>query len=151
MGVAVATALGACQTFAPVDPRAVEAGDPVRVTLTREEALKQADVIGELTERVEGRVAEPTDAAALALTIPARGSTPATGSRFNTYLALPWDGLVSVEEKRFSWARTGALAAVTGVAVAVILSVTEGSSQGGPGEGPPDNSDIRFLGFRLQW
>lgn len=150
VGVLLAGSVGACQTFVPVDARAVPEGTPVRVTLTPEEAARQAEAIGELTQRVEGTVtAAENGSAGLPLTIPSRGSTPASTARFNTFVSVQWDGIRTVEEKRFSWARTGLLAAVGAVATVVILSVTEGSSEGGPGEGPGENSDVRIPIFTL--
>lgn len=150
LGVVLSLAIGGCQTFVPARAMDLEAGTPVRVTLTRAEAARQAEQIGELTDRVQGTVVDADSDSALSLTIPMRGSTPATGTRLTTYLAVPTDEILLVETRVFSWQRTALLVAGGVLATVGILSVREGGSDPDGGEGPPTDSDLVIPIFQFR-
>ena len=122
-----------CYTWHDIAPETVTPGLDVRVTLERQEALRRLEDQGqELRLTVSGTATDQTDAETLALTTRQRGSA------FNAFDAVPWSGVVRVEEKRFSWLRTGGMAAIGVGATIAILSVIEGETDEG-GEGPPIN------------
>jgi hypothetical protein len=121
-----------CYTWHDVSREAVAPGTDLRVTLEREVALQRIEDAGELRLTVSGTATEQTDASSLGLTTRLRGST------FNSFEALPWSGIVRIEEKRFSWLRTGGMAALGAGATIAILSVLEGQTDEGS-EGPPIN------------
>lgn len=131
MAVVAALSTTGCYTWRDVAPEALAPGVDVRVTLDRETALARLQNGGdEVRLSVSGTTTDRTDARALGLTTRVRGSA------FNSFEALPWSGVVRVEEKRFSWSRTGGLA-VLGLGAAVgILSVIEGQTDDGF-DGPP--------------
>ncbi|MDT8340025.1 MAG: hypothetical protein RQ751_00815 [Longimicrobiales bacterium] len=128
--------LAGCHSFTPVDRSAIEPGQSLRVTLTREEALRQVEALGDLREQIQGTVRE-AGGPSLGLTMAsppayAVGDPRAAGLR--SYLELPWSGVERVELKRFDWVRTGLFAAAAAVVTVAILEVTDDSG-GGNGEG----------------
>ena len=145
-----ATLLSGCYTFAEVDRSALAPGATIRVTVSREEAVKQIDALGGLKERMEGRVQEQTNGSSLALTV-RHAATPSEAGRFNAFVSVPWSSVQRVELKRFSPGRTAAIAAGAGVVAALTLSVLEGSSKPGEGEPPPVNDAVRIPLIRFSW
>lgn len=139
-----------CYAYAEADRAAVAPGSVVRVVVDRQEAVRQVDVLGGLREQVEGQVAPQTNGTGLSLMV-RQTSTPADGGLFNTFATYPWSSLTLIEVKRFSVFRT-ALMAGGGAAVAVaVLSVLEGGTKKGDGEGPPTNDNVRIPLLRLKW
>lgn len=129
-----------CYTWHDIAPESVTSGLEVRVTLERQEALRRLEDLGqELRLVVSGTATDQTDAGSLGLTTRQRGSA------FNTFDTVPWNGIVRIEEKRFSWLRTGSVAAIGLGATVAVLSVIEGETDEG-GEGPPINESgvVRF-------
>lgn len=148
--LAAAPWLAGCYAYTDVDRSAVPPGATVRVSVERDEAVRHVDALGGLRERVEGQVAEQTSPTALALTV-RQAATPAQGGMFNAFVTFPWSGVTRVELKRFSPTRTALLAGgATAVAIAV-LSVLEGSSKSGPGEGPGSEDAVRIPLVRVRW
>lgn len=139
-----------CYAYTEIDRASVAPGATVRVAVDRQEAIRQLDVLGGLRERVEGQVAEQTNGSSLAMIV-RQSATPADGGRFNAFLTLPWSSVSSVEIKRFSLLRTGAVMSGGAVVAVAILSVLEGSSKPGDGEGPTTNDAIRIPLVRLRW
>lgn len=132
---------------APTGP--VASGTEIRVTLTREEALRQAGEEGDVRTVIPGRVVEDEDGR---LGLTTRGArSPAEARLFRDYREVPWSAVVRVEEKRFSPWRTAALVAGAGVATAIILSVAEGQSEQGEGDGPGTNEAFRVPLLRLRF
>jgi hypothetical protein len=140
--------LGGCYTWAALDRAEVVPGATVRITLGRDEAVRQIDVLGGLRESVEGRVADQSNEGSLALTV-RQSATPSEPSRFNAFLSVPWGSVGKMEVKRFSPLKTGAIVAGAGVVAVLTLSVLEGSSSGGPGEGPGTNDAVRIPLIRI--
>jgi len=142
--------LAGCYAYADVDRAAVSPGATVRVSLEREEAVRHVDALGGLRERVEGQVAEQTGPSALALTV-RHTATPAQGGMFNAFVTFPWNGVTRVELKRFSPTRTGLVAGGAAVVAVAVLSVLEGSSDAGQGEGPGTEDAVRIPLLRVRW
>ena len=141
--------MAGCYTFAPVESAAVVPGSAVRVTLTREETLNQADALGQLQSVLTGVATDATSAQLLTFIYRLPNPTPSQRNRFNGLMSVPWSSILQVEEKRFSSGRTIGLAAI-GVAIAVaILAVTDESGTGErEGGGPtPDAAIVPFLRF----
>lgn len=146
----LATVLSGCYAYAEVDRGAVAPGSVVRVVLDRQEAVRQVDVLGGLRERVEGQVAPQTNGTGLSLMV-RQTATPAQGGMFNAFATFPWSSVGLIEVKRFSPVRT-ALVAGGGAAVAIaVLSVLEGSSKKGDGEGPITDDNLRIPLLRFRW
>lgn len=137
---------GGCYTWHDIPREAVTPGLDVRLTLEREEALRRIEETGDLRLTVTGTAAEQSDERVLGLTSRTRGSS------FNSFSTVPWQGIVRIEEKRFSWVRTGGLAAAGLGATIAILSVIEGQTDEG-GEGPPINEAgrVRVPLLRIGW
>jgi hypothetical protein len=143
-------ALAGCQAFVETDATAIAPGTAVRVTLERDEALRQADVLGGLETAVQGRVNERTDGTTLALAVSGRGASASDGSRFSAFVQIPWAGISRIEEKRFSPVRTAALAAVGAVVTVLVLQLTD-ESAGGEGEPGGPNNQLRVPILRIGW
>lgn len=137
-------------TEVPRPSAPVASGTQLRVTVTREEALRQAgESGGDVREVIPGRVVED-EAGRLGLTMrPAR--SPAEARLFRDYVEVPWSAVVRVEERRFSPLRTAALVAGAGVATVAILSVAEGESADEGGETPGPNEGLRIPLLRLRF
>lgn len=142
--------LGGCYAYADIDSAAVSPGATVRVSLDREEAVRQIDALGGLRERVEGQVTEQTTDRAVALTV-RQSATPAAGGRFNAFVVLPRSSITRVELKRFSPQRTALAAAGAGVLAVATLSVLNAITDGDPSEGPNTNDAVRIPLLRLRW
>lgn len=137
IGAVAVVATSGCYTWHDIAREDLVAGTDVRVTLDRETALRRLEDAGdEVRLTVSGTSTEQTDATALGLTTRLRGSD------FNSYESLPWSGIVRVEEKRFSWARTGGLAALGVGATVAILSVIEGETDDGSDGGGIDEAPV---------
>lgn len=131
MGAVAVLATSGCYTWHDIARDDLGAGTDVRVTLDRETALRRLEDSGdEVRLTVTGTSTEQTDAVSLGLTARLRGSA------FNRYESVPWAGVVRLEEKRFSWTRTGGLAALGVGAAVAILSAIEGATDDGF-DGPP--------------
>jgi hypothetical protein len=139
-----------CYSYAEIDRASVAPGATVRVALDRQEAVRQIDVLGGLRERVEGQVMEQSNGASLAMTV-RQSATPSDGGRLNAFVTLPWTSVTLVEVKRFSLFRTGAVVGGGAVVAVAVLSVLEGGSKTGPGEGPGTNNAIRVPLIRVRW
>ncbi len=128
-GVALTTS--GCYTWHEIAPTEVVQGMDVRATLERGEALRRLEEAGDAVRMtVSGTVAEQPEPRVLALTTRVRGSA------FNRFESIPWSGVLRVEEKRFSWVRTGGVAALGLGATVAILAVIEGQTDD-QSEGPP--------------
>lgn len=144
--------LAGCHTFNPVATSALEPGDAVRITLTRQESANQLERLGAFRESLQGTVRD-LEGSALGITLPA-DLPPPTGSPANaglrSYLEIPWDGVAGVEVKRIDWVRTGLLAAGAAVAAVVILDVADDSGGGSGGGGGVDQQrvSVPLLTFR---
>lgn len=126
-----------CYTWHEVAPDSLAPGVDVRVTLDRQTALQRLEESGEeLRTTVSGTVTDQTNDRSIGLTTRVRGST------FNQFEMLPRAGVLRIEEKRFSAARTGGLAALGVGATIAILSVIEGQTDEGI-DGPPIDESRR--------
>lgn len=143
-------ALGGCYTYTLADRSAVAPGATVRVSLSRDEAVRHIDALGNLRERMEGQVQAQSDASTLALTV-RRTDTPADGGRFNAFVSLPWTGVTQVEVKRFSPKRTGLAVVGAGALGYGLLTVLEAVTQGEGREGPTPDEAVRIPLLRLRW
>ena len=143
----VVLSLGGCYTFRPADPSTIEPGMAVRVTISREEVIQQAEVLGGLVTDVQGTATEQTDDQALRLSFRTVGMGP--NARFNSFLSVPWSGIEQVESKVFSTPRSIVAAALGAVITVAILAVTDVSGLGGEDE-PPMNA-FRLPLLRFIW
>lgn len=140
--------MAGCYSFAPIESAAVTPGSSVRIRLTREETLRQADALDRLQSVLTGIATDATNAQALTLSYRLPSPTPSQPNRFNGLMTVPWSSILEVEEKHFSPGRTVGLAAI-GVAIAVaILAVTDESGTGPNEGGPtPDRAIVPFFRF----
>lgn len=137
-----------CYTFTPIESSAVVPGSAVRVNLTREETLQQADALGRLQSVLTGIATDATNAQALTFTYRLPSPTPSQPNRFNGLMSVPWSSILQIEEKRFSAGRTVGLAAIGAVIAVAILSVTDESGTGAGEGGPtPEAAIIPFFRF----
>ena len=132
---------GACYSYVEVPADAVSPGDKVRVTMTREEVLRQADILERLDEELEATVMENDVTAGLSVTFPDPNSAVA-GPEFNRLITVPWGGVVRVEGHQFSLPKTlGAIGIAAVIGGAVVAVVTGGSEGSRSGETPPIDED----------
>jgi len=136
-----------CHTYAQIDRAAVTPGQNVRVEIERQEAVRQVEALGSLETSIQGTVRElSTESVGLTIRDP---STIAGSPGFNTFITFPWDRVVLVEEKRFSLARTGAMAAIGAVITYAILNIADNStSDPDPGTGT-DSQLVRIPIFSV--
>lgn len=140
--------MAGCQTFVPIESAAVAPGTAVRIRLTREETLRQADALGRLQSVLTGVATDATSTQALTFTYRLPSPTPSQPNRFNGLMSVPWSSIVQVEEKRFSAGRTIGLAAIGAVIAVAILSVADESGTGPGEDGPtPDAAIVPFFSF----
>ena len=139
--------LGGCYTFRPADPSAIEPGMSVRVTISQDEAVRQAEVLGGLVTEVRGTATEQTNGRTLGLSFRAVGMGP--NARFNSFVLVPWRRVEQIESKAFNTPRTVATTALGTVIAAAILAVADLSGLGGDEEAPV-NSFVLPL-FRFSW
>lgn len=135
-------ALAGCYSFAPVDRAVLEPGMSVRITLEREEVLRQADARGDLDPVLRGTITDQTTEETLGLLY-----RPAGTSRFNRFLAVPWSGVRQVEAKAFSPARTVGLVAIGAAITVAVIAVTDQSGEN-TGEDPPGDN---LVSIPLPW
>ena len=139
--VAVGLAAGTgCYSYLEVPADVVAPDDKIRVTMTRDEVMRQADLLESLDERLQATVMTNDAAAGLSLTFPDPNSS-VSGPEFNRVIKIPWEGVVMVEGRTFSWPRTiGMVAIGTVVAVSAAAVVTGGfqGSRGSEGGGDPN-------------
>jgi hypothetical protein len=143
MAVAVLSVLAgsACYSYVEVPADAVAPGDKIRVTMTREEVLRQADILERLDEDLEATVMTNDPGAGLSVTFPDPNSAVA-GPEFNRLITIPWGGVVRVEGKDFSLPKTlGAIGIGAVIAGSVVALVTGGDQGDRSGEGPPIDED----------
>lgn len=138
----------ACYTFRPVQPAALTEGSTIRVTVSAEEALRQRDRIGLLTEQLEGRLLA-THADSLGLAIREWVGSPADRPDFSTYVAVPRGAVVQLEEKHLDVGRTVALAGAAAAVAAAVLAISV-SSSGNSGE-PPPTTEFRIPLRWMSW
>jgi hypothetical protein len=132
---------GACYSYVEVPADAVSPGDKVRVTMTRDEVLRQADLLERLDEDLEATVMENNPGTGLSVTFPDPNSAVA-GPEFNRLITIPWGGVIRVEGQQFSLAKTlGAVGIGAVIGSAVIAVVTGGSEGNRSGETPPIDQD----------
>jgi hypothetical protein len=136
--------LAGCYRYTEIRPDAVVVGQEVRVTIDREETLRQADVLGGLRETLTGMVAEESEGSVLALAVPQRG----TG--FNDFVRLRYQGILRIEEKEFSPGRTAALAAAGAVVAVGVLALVD-QATGGDDDDGGINEQMRVPLFRIAW
>lgn len=144
--LATVLALSGCYTYAPVAPSAVAPGTTVRVSVTPEEALRQQPRLGVLRQQIEGSIlAAGADTVGIAMRAPA--GSPADRPGYNTYVGVPTNAVVQMEEKRFSALRTGLLAGAGAlVAAAVIALAVESAGQDAE---PPPSGEMRIPLLRI--
>lgn len=131
----------ACYSYVEVPADAVAPGEKIRVTMTRDEVLRQADLLERLDEEMEATVLENDPGTGLSMTFPDPNSAVA-GPEFNRMITIPWGGIVRVEAPEFSLPKTvGAVAIGAVIAGAVIAVVTGGSEGDRSGETPPIDQD----------
>ena len=143
--------MAGCYTFVPIQSAAVRPGTQVRITLDREETLRQADALGQLQSVITGVTTDGTNAASVSFTYRLPSPTPSQPNRFNGLMSVPWSSVVQIEEQRFSAGRTiglGALGAL--VAVAVLAATEGGTSQEGDTPGPDVDAALIPI-FRFVW
>ena len=142
--------MAGCQTFVPIESAAVAPGTAVRIRLTREETLRQADALGRLQSVLTGIATDATNAQALTFTYRLPSPTPSQPNRFNGLMRVPWSSIVQVEEKRFDAGGTIGLAAIgAAIAVAVLAVTDESGTSQGEGGPTPDRAIIPL--FRFVW
>lgn len=143
MGAAALTVLlsSACYTFVEVPADAVAPGDKIRITMTRDEVLRQADLLERLDEELEATVMENDPGTGLSVTFPDPNSAVA-GPEFNRLITIPWGGVVRVEAPEFSLPKTVGAVAIGAVIVGAVVAVVTGGNQGDrSGETPPIDQD----------
>lgn len=140
--------MAGCYTFAPIESAAVVPGSDVRITLTREETLQQADALGRLQSVLTGVATDATSAQSLTFTYRLPSPTPSQPNRFNGLMSVPWSSILQIEEKHFSAGRTVGLAGI-GVAIAIAILAVSDESGTGPDEGgpTPDAAIVPFFRF----
>jgi hypothetical protein len=139
-----------CYKYVELDPATLAPGQEIRVTMTREETMRQADVLGSLEERVQGTVAPQSTEEGLALTFRSPLST-AAGPQFRSFTTIPFQEITLVEGRAFSWGRTAVAVGVGAVVAGGVLALTTGGGEGERGEGgDPDNS-LRFPILQVRW
>ena len=146
--IACALSTTGCYSFVEVPPTAIATGSTVRVTLSSEEALRQRDYLGELRTSIEGRVLGEPDADTLGVAVRSLEGSPADRPGFSTYVGVPRSGILRVEQKRLSVARTAAFAGAAAAVAAAVLAIAT-SSTGQKGE-PPPSGELRVpipIGF----
>lgn len=137
--------IAGCHVFVPIESAAVAPGTAVRITLTREETLRQArDLdLGQLQSELTGIATDATSAQALTFTYRLPSPTPSQPNRFNGLMSVPWSSIISVEEKRFSAGRTIGLAAIgAAIAVAVLGATNDSGTSPQDDTGPTPNAAI---------
>lgn len=132
-----------CYTFRPAQPDALGAGSTIRVTVTPEEAARQRDRVGMLTEELEGRLLTVASDS-LGLAIREWQGSPADRPDFSAYITVPRDAIVQVQEKHLSIGRTAAFAGAAFAVAAALLAIGV-SSSGDNGEPPPTTELIPLL------
>ena len=130
-----------CYSFRPVQPAGIQEGSTIRVTVTPEEAARQRDRVGSLTEELEGRVLV-LGADSLGLAIRDWEGSPADRPDFSTYVAVPSTEIVQLEEKRLNVGRTVAIAGAAAAVAVAILAI--GVSSGGDNGEPPPTTEFRI-------
>jgi len=141
--------LAACYTYREVGRPDLRDGSTVRVFVQADEAVRQQQVIGRLTQQVEGEVVGGQPPETLGLTVVQPGGGPAARTGFNVFLSLPWTAVVRVEEKRFNTGRTLAVAGAAAVAAVAVLAINGGGTRNGDGGPPGDDARVRIPLIRL--
>ncbi len=131
LGALLLVPLAACHTFAPVQRGDLVPGQSILVTLTPQASADQVQALGSLRRSVQGTVRD-VEGSTLGLTL-ASANGEAASSGLRTYLELPWNGVAGIEQKEFSWLRTGLFAGGAALVTVVILNVADDSG-GGDGE-----------------
>jgi len=145
LGLLVAASTG-CYTFRPAEVSDVVPGQDIRMRVTG----AFADSLGSMLQREDARVVEGTVVSdgPRSLMLDVTVSNELEGMRLESFsqrVEVPDAAFVEVEIKELSKPRTfGALAAVAGVAAAVVISQFSGESGGAqqPGPGRPVESTI---------
>lgn len=137
----------ACYSYRPITPAELVPDDEIRVMLTPDETLRQQASIGVLRQRLEGRYVAGVGDDLLGLVVPQPQQGPSSPRGLNTMVTIRDDGILQIDRKRFSVAKTGLLAAAGAVVVVAVLAIADASSGEG-GETPPDNSLVS-IPFRL--
>ncbi len=126
--------LGACYTYAPVEPGVPERTANVRVQLSTPRAFELGEIIVQNVSTVEGEVITWGDEA---LALSATQLRSVAGQDFlgrGLTVHIPVTDIAGVQEKRIAPARTG-LVAGAGVLLAVLGGALATGSVGG-GDGP---------------
>ena len=139
-------ATAGCHSYAQIDPSTITPGQSVRVEIERQEAVRQVELLGSLETSIQGTVRE-SSSGVLGMTI-RDPNTGAGQTGFNMFVSFPLAQVVRVEEKRFSAARTGAMAALGGLITWAILNIADNSS-GGDDPGGTDQQLIRIPVFSI--
>ena len=136
-----------CYTFRPAQPTSITQGSTIRVTVTADEAARQRDRLGRLTEELEGRVLTFGEDS-LGLAIRDWVGSPADRPDFSSYVAVPRASIVEIEEKHLNVGRTVAVAATAAAIAAAVLAI--GVSSSGDNSEPPPTTELR-IPIRLSW
>lgn len=139
-----------CQSFTRIEPATVNPGAAIRITLDREETLRQADRLGQLQSVINGVATDASDGSSLSLTYRLPSPTPTQPNRFNGLMTVPWANIVQVEKRHFSAGKTVGLVAV-GAAITVAILVVNDESGGGPSEGGPTPNAAIIPLLRWVW
>ena len=150
LGVGLVLTAG-CYAFVPIQSAAVTPGTRVRITMDREETLRQADALGQLQSVVTGVTTDGTNATSVSFIYRLPSPTPAQPNRFNGLMSVPWSSVVQIEEQRFSAGRTLGLAALGAVVTVAVLAATEGGTSQECDTPGPDVDAALIPIFRFVW
>jgi hypothetical protein len=130
-----------CYSFRPIEPGDVAPGRTVRVTISPEQTLRLQPALGELRTTLQGQVVAAESPAMIGLTVAANSAAPGSRSAFNAFVTVPLSAVERIEERRFSYGRTLALAGAAAIVGVAVLAVDAGGTN--DGEDPPSNSRVR--------
>ena len=147
IGFVVAAALlaslacGACQTYRPLELRAVQQGARLRVTVTRPMRVRLREITVERATLVDGEAVGVNDGELVlsALWVEREGGIGTLGEGWT--VTLPVGSVRTLSERRISWWRTAFLGAVGAVGTALGWRSLGGDGDGGS-QGRPPGSGI---------
>jgi len=131
----LAVALSGCYTYGPLENSAPELGKPMRVTLTLTGGDSLARYLGPNVATVDGRLVLVNETA-----MEIGVSSVVSHSGMEQYwkgetVTVPKSLVASIQERKFSWGKTGLLA---GIAVVTALALQQSGAIGGSNaHGPP--------------
>lgn len=137
-----AALLSGCYSYQTVNVADVPVGAPLRARLTPNEAARVGDILGMESRVFEGELFSRPDSATLVLRIPtlAREHSASLGVTYQN-ITVPTEGVTEVEVRKLDRARTTAVMAASGAALAAAVTAAFVAMQqpdGGAGKGGTD-------------